>query len=191
MRLILHRRFSGKDYTIGSLYIAAKSGNEYFCDTLEDTDRGLTQSTSLEEIKRIKIPHETAIPTGEYKVIVNLSPAKKRMLPRLLDVPGFSGILIHRGNTKRDTSGCILVGENKVKGKVINSTGYEKRLVEILTEAQERGEENGIEIMNYELLPLSESGFSGLKDLQDFAMQSKNPVRDEMSVENIYLNSFK
>jgi hypothetical protein len=83
-------------------------------------------------------------PTGNYRVIVNLSPAKKRMLPRLLDVPGFSGILIHRGNTKSDSSGCILVGENKVKGKVINSTQYEKRLVEILTEAQERGEETRI-----------------------------------------------
>jgi hypothetical protein len=147
MRLILYRRFLGKDYTIGSLYIAAESGNEYFCDNLEDVDRGLTQSMSLEEIKRIKIPHETAIPTGEYKVIVNLSPAKKRMLPRLLDVPGFSGILIHRGNTKSDSSGCILVGENKVKGKVINSTQYEKRLVEILTEAQEQSEEISIEII--------------------------------------------
>jgi hypothetical protein len=95
----------------------------------------------LDEIRKTKILHETAIPTGVYKLIVNLSPAKKRLLPRLLDVPGFSGILIHRGNTKHDSSGCILVGENKVKGKVINSTQYEKRLVEILTEAQERGDE--------------------------------------------------
>jgi hypothetical protein len=144
MNLLLHRRFLGKDYTIGSLYV----DGAYFCDTLEDTDRGLTQSTPLEEIACIKIPHETAIPTGVYKVIVNLSPAKKRMLPRLLDVPGFSGILIHRGNTKNDSSGCILVGENKVKGKVINSTGYEKRLVEILTEAQERNERIELRITN-------------------------------------------
>jgi hypothetical protein len=144
MELILHRRFLGKDYTIGSLYVEGK----YFCDTLEDTDRGLTQSTPSEEIRQKKIPHETAIPTGEYKVIIDLSPAKKRMLPRLLNVPGFSGILIHRGNTKNDSSGCILVGENKVKGKVINSTVYEKKLVEILTEAQERGEEVKIEIIN-------------------------------------------
>jgi hypothetical protein len=129
MELRLQRRFLGKDYTIGSLYV----DGEYFCDTLEDTDRGLTQDMPLEEIRRIKIPHETAIPTGVYRVIVNMSPAKKRMLPRLLDVPGFSGILIHRGNTKSDSSGCILVGENKVKGKVINSTQYEKKLVEMLT----------------------------------------------------------
>jgi hypothetical protein len=124
-------------------------GEVYFCDTLEDVDRGLTQATPLDEIRKIKIPHETAIPTGVYKLIVNLSPAKKRMLPRLLDVPGFSGILIHRGNTKRDSSGCILVGENKVKGKVINSTQYEKRLVEILTKAQENGEEIRI-VVGYE-----------------------------------------
>jgi hypothetical protein len=142
MELILQRRFRGGDYTIGSLYV----NGEYFCDTLEDTDRGLTQSMSVEEIKRMKIPHETAIPTGTYRVIVNLSPAKKRMLPRLIDVPGFSGILIHRGNTKNDSSGCILVGENKVKGKVIHSTQYEKRLVEMLIQAQEEGEEISIEI---------------------------------------------
>jgi hypothetical protein len=148
MKLKLQRRYRGVDYTIGSLYI----DGEYFCDTLEDTDRGLTQTMSPEEIRRIKVPHETAIPTGIYKVIVNLSPAKRRMLPRLPDVPGFSGILIHRGNTKSDSSGCILVGENKVKGKVINSTPYEKRLVEILTEAHERGEETEIEIERKQII---------------------------------------
>jgi hypothetical protein len=118
----------------------------YFCDMPEDADRGLTRTMSPEEIRKIKVPHETAIPTGVYKVIVNLSPAKRRKLPRLLDVPGFSGILIHRGNTKNDSSGCILIGENRVKGKVINSTPYEKRLVEILTEVQEQGEETEIKI---------------------------------------------
>ena len=142
MELKLQRRYRGDGYTIGNLYL----DGAYFCDTLEDADRGLTQTMSAEEIRRIKVPHETAIPTGRYKVIVNLSPAKRRMLPRLTDVPGFSGILIHRGNTKSDSSGCILVGENRVKGKVINSTPYEKQLVEILTEAQEQGEETAIEI---------------------------------------------
>jgi hypothetical protein len=144
MKLTLQRRFLGDGYTIGSLYI----NGEYFCDTLEDTGRGLNQSMSAEEIHKIKIPHETAIPAGEYKITVNRSPAKKRMLPRLLDVPGFSGILIHRGNTKSDSSGCILTGENKVKGKVVNSTRYEKCLVEILTRVQERGEEINITV-NY------------------------------------------
>jgi hypothetical protein len=143
MKLKLLRRFRGETYTIGSLYIDGK----YFCDVLEDKDRGLTQSMTLSEIAKIKVMHQTAIPTGTYKVIANLSPAKKRMLPRLLDVPGFSGILVHRGNTKDDSSGCLIVGENKVKGMVINSTQYEKRLVEILTEAQDKGEEITIEIV--------------------------------------------
>jgi hypothetical protein len=67
-----------------------------------------------------------------YRMTVNVSPSKQRLLPRLLNVPGFDGILIHRGNTENDSSGCIIVGENKVVGKVINSTGYELRLVELL-----------------------------------------------------------
>lgn len=115
-QLVLDRIFKGSDYTIGKLYI----NGEYFCDTLEDT------------VRDKKIPNKTAIPAGTYKVIVNTSPRFKRLLPRLLDVPGFEGILIHRGNTPEDTSGCILVGENKVKGKVINSTQYELKLVELL-----------------------------------------------------------
>jgi hypothetical protein len=137
MKLSLKRRFKGESYTIGSLYI----DGVYFSDTIEDKDRGLRQDMSLAKILETKVMHKTAIPTGAYSVIVNMSPAKKRMLPRLLDVPGFSGILIHRGNTEDDSSGCILVGENKVEGKVINSTQYENRLVEILTGAQNRTEE--------------------------------------------------
>jgi hypothetical protein len=140
MELKLQRRFSSRGYTIGSLSI----DGAYFCDTPEDADRGLTQAMPVEEIRRRKVAHETAIPTGAYRV----SPAKRRMLPRLPDVPGFSGILIHRGNTKSDSSGCILVGENKVKEKVINSTQYEKRLVDVLTATQERGEAIRMEIVS-------------------------------------------
>ena len=131
---ILVKRIAKKDtYTIGKMYIDGK----YFCDTLEDKDRGLSQSTPLSIIKSKKVPGQTAIPTGTYKVIVNISPKFGRMLPRLLDVPGFDGILIHRGNTDKDSSGCLLVGENKVVGKVINSTGYESKLVNLLQSTRE------------------------------------------------------
>jgi hypothetical protein len=133
MKLYLKRIARKPGYTIGKLYI----DDLYFCDTIEDTDRGLRQDMPLSEIKRIKVQDKTAIPTGEYKMIVNISPSKKRLLPRLLDVPGFDGILIHRGNTEKDSSGCIIVGENKVVGKVINSTHYELKLVEVLKKAKD------------------------------------------------------
>jgi hypothetical protein len=133
MKLYLKRIARKPGYTVGKLYIE----DLYVCDTIEDTDRGLRQDMSLPEIKRIKVKDRTAIPTGTYKMTVNVSPSKKRLLPRLLDVPGFEGILIHRGNTEKDSSGCIIVGENKVVGKVINSTGYELKLVELLKKAKD------------------------------------------------------
>jgi len=128
MKLKLIRIAKKGGYTIGKLYM----DDVFFCDTLEDKDRGLTSEMTTEEIAKIKVKHETAIPTGTYNVIVNVSPRFKRELPRLLNIKGFDGILIHRGNTAKDTSGCILVGENKEVGKVINSTEYELRLVKLL-----------------------------------------------------------
>ena len=133
MKLTLNRIAKKDTYTIGKLYI----DGEYFCDTLEDKDRGLKQNMTLTELGQRKVYSETAIPTGTYKVIVNYSYKFKRELPRLLDVPVFDGILIHRGNTDKDTAGCILVGENKVVGKVINSTQYEVKLTELLKAQKE------------------------------------------------------
>lgn len=140
---ILVKRIAKRDtYTIGKMYLDGK----YFCDTLEDTDRNLKQTDFISSIKKVKIPNKTAIPSGTYELIVNMSPKFKRRLPRLLNVPGFDGILIHRGNSDRETSGCLLVGENKIVGKVINSTKYETKLVSILTERQNKGEAIEIEI---------------------------------------------
>ena len=141
MKLKLHRTFKGETYTIGKLYV----DGEYFCDTIEDKDRGLFQNMPLEQIKEKKIKYQTAIPTGTYKVTLSVQSPKysqreqydfcKGYLPRLIDVPGFDGILIHIGNKAGDSSGCILVGENKVKGQVINSTATFKRLYEMLKSA--------------------------------------------------------
>ena len=121
-------------YTIGKLYL----NGVYFCDTLEDTDRGLVQGMPLQKIKGLKIKGATAIPKGKYKVTMNVvSPRfSKRAtyqfcqgkLPRLLNVDGYEGVLIHIGNTAKDTEGCILVGQNKVVGQVINSTVTFKKL---------------------------------------------------------------
>lgn len=128
-------------YTIGKMYI----DGEYFCDTLEDRVRDINKNGKFDN-GEVKVAGETAIPYGRYQVVVNMSPRFKRELPRLLNVPNFEGILIHRGNTDKDSSGCILVGENKVKGKVINSTPYEQKLVSILKDVQSKGEEIWITI---------------------------------------------
>ena len=94
-----------------------------------------------------KVYGETAIPYGKYDVELSMSPKFKRLLPMVLNVRHFTGIRIHRGNTAKDSHGCILPGENKVKGKVINSTPYEKEIVKLMKEATERGEPIDIQII--------------------------------------------
>ena len=146
MKLLLRRIFKGPSYTIGKLFI----NGVYECDTLEDQDRGLTSQMSLEEIKAKKVYGVTAIPTGTYSInMTTVSPkfkdrtwAKpyKGMLPRLENVKGYEGVLIHVGNKAEDTLGCILVGENKVKGQVINSTAAFYELMTVLLKAQSIGE---------------------------------------------------
>lgn len=117
----------------------------FFCDTLEDKVRDLNKNGVFDNGEK-KVAAETAIPYGTYKVIVDVSPKFKRELPRLSGVAEFEGVLIHRGNTAKDTAGCILVGENKVKGKVINSTPYEERIVRHCKAAIEMGEDITITI---------------------------------------------
>lgn len=135
MKLKVVRKYKNEAYTIGELSVDGK----YLCDTLEDRVRDLTKET--------KIAGKTAIPEGEYEIIVSISPRFRRKLPRLLEVPGFSGILIHRGNTPEDTAGCILVGENREPGRVINSTHYELLLTELIEAEQCKGEKVTIEIV--------------------------------------------
>lgn len=104
---ILVKRIARKEkYTIGKMYI----DGQYVCDTLEDTDRGLKKSMSLEEIKQKKVYGQTAIPEGKYQIIWSYSNKFKKNLPLLLNVPGYEGIRIHSGNTDVDTYGCILLG---------------------------------------------------------------------------------
>lgn len=128
IKLRIKRIAKKPNYTIGKLYIDDK----YYCDTLEDTDRGLKQTDSLEQIKAKKVYGNTAIPTGEYYVNLTYSPKFKRILPVIYDVKGYEGIRIHSGNTPADTLGCVLVGFNKVKGKVINSKDTLNQLIDIL-----------------------------------------------------------
>lgn len=131
------KRIARKDgYTIGRMSL----NEEYFCDTLEDTDRGLKSTMSEEEILSKKRKGITAIPTGKYDVILTFSPRFKRVLPLLLNVTGYQYIRVHNGNRPDSTEGCLLVGENKVKGQVLNSRATLEKLMSILLECEKRKE---------------------------------------------------
>ena len=128
MELLVVRYNKKPNYTIGKLFI----DGEYFCDTLEDTDRGLSNTMPTSHIQAEKRKGTTAIPTGRYLMELTVSPRFGRTLPILIGVKGFEGIRIHRGNNHEDTEGCILVGENKAVGKVLNSANTEQRLMDRL-----------------------------------------------------------
>lgn len=140
LNLTLKRIAKRPTYTIGRLYV----DGQYFCDTLEDTDRGLKQSLPESLNKAKKVKGKTAIPTGRYRVTLNVKSQKyskvafynfcNGCVPRLLNVPAFDGILIHVGNTAVDTEGCILVGQNKQVGKVLNSKDTFLRLYDVLND---------------------------------------------------------
>lgn len=134
MNIILNRIAKKAKYTIGKLYI----NDKYFCDTLEDTDRGLTQSMTEQQIGSKKVYGETAIPTGTYRITISYSNKFKKQMPLLLNVPGFAGIRIHSGNTEKDSLGCILVGKNKAVGKVLESRDTYSKLFSILQEANKK-----------------------------------------------------
>ena len=128
MELKLIRKEKEANYTIGDLFV----NGILFSQTLEDKDRGLTQDMPLEEIKAKKVYGKTAIPTGTYEIDMNtISPKFKDRswakpyggkLPRLIGVKGFDGVLLHVGNTASDSSGCLLVGKNSIKGMITDST---------------------------------------------------------------------
>ena len=149
MELTLKRIALRSEYTIGKLYV----DGEYVADTIEDTVRDLDKDGKFAN-GEVKIPGKTAIPYGRYEVTMKVkSPkysnfskyswAKKYdgYLPRLLNVPHFDGVLIHVGNSALDSEACVLVGENKVVGKVINSVNTFRRLMDdYLVPAKKRNE---------------------------------------------------
>ena len=117
MKLKLIRTWYADTYTIGKLYI----DGVYFCDTLEDKNRDVDKNGIFNNGEK-KVYGKTCIPFGTYKVILSMSSRFKKILPLLLNVPQFDGIRIHSGNTDEDSSGCILVGINDIKGRISKST---------------------------------------------------------------------
>lgn len=152
MELRIERISVQTDYTIGRLLV----DGVYFCDTMEPTDRGLVGTMTAEEVRAVKRMGLTAIPVGRYRVTLAVRSPKMSAkvtyrfcdgrLPRLVNVPGYEGILIHIGNFPRDTQGCILVGRNVERGKLLYSTQMFRRLYEVLQAAVGRGEDVWAEV---------------------------------------------
>lgn len=147
LKLRLTRIAKKTTYTIGRLFVEEVR----FSDTLEDTDRGLRQTDSLASIKARKVYGETAIPAGTYEVdMKTVSPKFAAVawykqncnggrMPRLKDVPGYEGVLIHPGNTALDTLGCVLVGKNTAVGKLTQSRDTFAALYKKLKSASDAG----------------------------------------------------
>lgn len=136
MDILIERKYKKPTYTIG---VVSVNGNR-FCNSLEDTDRGLDQSMSVDEIKNKKVYGETAIPKGTYNVTYTYSNRFKKMMPLVNNVKGFDGIRIHSGNTAKDSLGCILLGDNKEVGKVVNSRVTCDKLYAMIEEALKKKE---------------------------------------------------
>lgn len=139
LNLYLFRTHLKEKYTIGNLYhifseCKGKNMNilskGYLCDTLEDKFRG-------NNLKDKKVYGETCIPEGTYRIVMVWSNHFKRMLPQLQNVLFFTDIFFHSGNTPKDTKGCILPGENKLVGTVINSTIKTNEIIALVEKADE------------------------------------------------------
>lgn len=117
MWLNLDRKYLKPGWTIGHLYV----DGYFFADTLEDRVRNLATDK--------KVPGETAIPAGTYRLILSESKRFKRILPEILGVPGFTGVRIHAGNTAADSAGCVLIGKNTAPGMLTESRAYMARLM--------------------------------------------------------------
>ena len=156
MNIEVHRVYKKDTYTIGKLYI----NEQYFCNTLEDKDRGLDASMPLSQIQSIKVWGETAIPTGEYAINMNAISSKfsqkpfymevcQGKVPRLVNVPGYEGILLHVADGYKGAElvhGCIGVGENKIIGGLINGKTTFRELYNRMKAAYDNGEDIMIKI---------------------------------------------
>jgi len=136
MELQLKRETFTEQSTIGTLSIDGK----FECFILEDKDRGLNDNLTLEQILKVKVYGKTAIPYGRYEVDWTMSARFKVMMPILLNVKGYSGIRIHKGNTEIDSLGCLLCGTRKKNNMVTESTLATKNLYTKIENAKKQGQ---------------------------------------------------
>jgi hypothetical protein len=135
MKMLLQTIMNEPHFTGGVLYVDGK----YQCFTLEDVVRS----------SGVKVQDETAIPMGTYRVAMTMSQRFGKVMPQLLNVPNFTGIRIHAGNTDHDTSGCILVGYtlSSVNDRPLTNSGDAcDALIALIKSAADRNEEVTIEV---------------------------------------------
>ena len=147
MEILVYRKWKKPYYTVGRMSI----DGTVVCNTMEDVDRGLDSDMPDWMIKNKKIPNVTAIPTGRYQVDMDtVSPrfskypfymeVCKGKLPRLKNVKGFDGILLHCGADHSNSSGCLLLGLNKQIGKLTDTKEAFKKVYALMKAAHDRGE---------------------------------------------------
>ena len=156
MEITVDRKYKKSTYTIGNMYIDGK----WFCNTLEDTDRGLDDSMDLNYIKTKKVYGQTAIPTGTYEITLNVVSPKfskypfyqsscQGKVPRLLNVKAFDGILIHVADGVRGSQlveGCLGIGLNKIKGGLLEGKETFEKLYNLMLQAKNKKEKIKITI---------------------------------------------
>lgn len=142
MKLILKRTRKGECYTEGELYLMdeLKNAPQLLCDTIEPEWRDLHHGEE-------KVMGRTAIPEGEYRVVLAYSPHFKRQMPTVCDVPNFKGVLIHTGNSSADTEGCILVGERTEPDVMISSRSYFAKVYTLIEKAFDKAEQISLTII--------------------------------------------
>ena len=156
MKIQVKRTARKSVYTVGKVYIDGK----YFCDSLEDTDRGVTQSMAFTPTGGAngywlnndggiinKVYGKTAIPTGFYDACSYYWPKFKCYVVQLLRVPGFTGILMHNGMTADHSEGCVLLGKNNLVGRLDGDRIYMDALVARVMAAEKRGEKVQVEVI--------------------------------------------
>lgn len=147
MEILVYRKWKKPDYTVGRLSV----DGVFMANTMEDIDRGLDDGMQDWQIRNKKIPNVTAIPTGRYKVDMDTVSQKfskypfymevcQGKLPRIKNVKGFEGVLLHCGSDHSNSSGCILLGLNKQKGKLTDSKETFKKVYALMKEAHDKGE---------------------------------------------------
>ena len=159
MKITIERKWKKADYTIGRMYV----DGVFMCNTLEPVDRGLLNGAkpgylasdewkkAAVDARRMKVQFKagtTAIPKGSYRLEIRISAKFKGKRAFVRDVPGFEAILIHEGNTKKDTAGCILLGENSLKGHVMKSKTYVNKLTKMIEDARLAGDVVVLRITN-------------------------------------------